>query len=152
MSSTSIRRITTASLHRPPKRIVSPCLPCPLQWFEDLGGFEKAENIQHFVAWSIKAVELFGSRITYWATFNEPTVRRSSSNAGAASRAAAAAAAEQQSCILCLSELDVERWYAQHLQKQQLTVQQQAGLKQQTGCVSASDMGHSSVISSSALQ
>jgi beta-glucosidase/6-phospho-beta-glucosidase/beta-galactosidase len=45
-----------------------------LQWFEDLGGFEKAENIQHFVAWSIKAIELFGSRITYWATFNEPTV------------------------------------------------------------------------------
>jgi beta-glucosidase/6-phospho-beta-glucosidase/beta-galactosidase len=68
-----------------------------MQWFEDLGGFEKAENIQHFVAWSIKAVELFGSRITYWATFNEPTVRHrsscSSSAAGAASRAAAAAAA-----------------------------------------------------------
>jgi hypothetical protein len=51
-----------------------------LQWFEDLGGFEKAENIQHFVAWSIKAVELFGSRITYWATFNEPTVSSSSSS------------------------------------------------------------------------
>uniref|UniRef100_A0A383W4H1 Glycoside hydrolase family 1 protein n=1 Tax=Tetradesmus obliquus TaxID=3088 RepID=A0A383W4H1_TETOB len=43
------------------------------QWFEDLGGFEKAENIQHFVAWSLKAIELFGSRITFWATFNEPT-------------------------------------------------------------------------------
>eukprot|EP00882_Tetradesmus_deserticola_P029332 GHRQ01032847.1.p3 GENE.GHRQ01032847.1~~GHRQ01032847.1.p3 ORF type:complete len:213 (+),score=72.06 GHRQ01032847.1:292-930(+) len=50
------------------------------QWFEDLGGFEKAENIQHFVAWSLKAVELFGSRITFWATFNEPTVSSSSSN------------------------------------------------------------------------
>lgn len=45
-----------------------------MQWFEDLGGFEHEENIQHFVSWSIKAVELFGSRVKYWATFNEPTV------------------------------------------------------------------------------
>eukprot|EP00878_Enallax_costatus_P007609 GHUV01007967.1.p1 GENE.GHUV01007967.1~~GHUV01007967.1.p1 ORF type:complete len:378 (+),score=113.54 GHUV01007967.1:966-2099(+) len=43
------------------------------QWFEDLGGFEREENIKHFVSWSIKAVELFGSRVKYWATFNEPT-------------------------------------------------------------------------------
>lgn len=45
-----------------------------LQWFDDLGGFEKEENVKHFVNWSIKAVELFGSRVKYWATFNEPTV------------------------------------------------------------------------------
>jgi beta-glucosidase/6-phospho-beta-glucosidase/beta-galactosidase len=44
------------------------------QWFEDLGGFEKEENIPLFVGWCVKAVELFGSRIHFWATFNEPTV------------------------------------------------------------------------------
>jgi len=49
--------------------------PGCLQWFEDLGGFEEASNIPIFVEWAVKAVELFGSRITYWATFNEPTVR-----------------------------------------------------------------------------
>eukprot|EP00775_Hariotina_reticulata_P005032 gene5032-5274_t len=43
------------------------------QWFDDLGGFEREENIDIFVQWAIKAVELFGSRILYWATFNEPT-------------------------------------------------------------------------------
>lgn len=46
----------------------------PAQWFEDLGGFEEASNIPIFVEWAIKAVQLFGARITYWATFNEPTV------------------------------------------------------------------------------
>lgn len=46
-----------------------------LQWFEELGGFEEASNIPIFVEWAVKAVELFGSRITFWATFNEPTVR-----------------------------------------------------------------------------
>ena len=45
------------------------------QWFEELGGFEKEENIPLFVEWCVKAVELFGSRIHFWATFNEPTVR-----------------------------------------------------------------------------
>jgi beta-glucosidase/6-phospho-beta-glucosidase/beta-galactosidase len=52
-------------------------LGCPytlLQWFEELGGFEEASNIPIFVEWAVKAVELFGSRITFWATFNEPTV------------------------------------------------------------------------------
>lgn len=48
---------------------------CTLQWFEDLGAFEREENIPIFVEWAVKAVQLFGSRITYWATFNEPTVR-----------------------------------------------------------------------------
>lgn len=56
----------------------SPPLPLhdtnPAQWFEDLGGFEEASNIPIFVEWAIKAVQLFGARITYWATFNEPTV------------------------------------------------------------------------------
>eukprot|EP00879_Flechtneria_rotunda_P018261 GHRR01019158.1.p1 GENE.GHRR01019158.1~~GHRR01019158.1.p1 ORF type:complete len:399 (+),score=104.76 GHRR01019158.1:203-1399(+) len=43
------------------------------QWFDDLGGFENQENISIFVGWALKATELFGNRITYWATFNEPT-------------------------------------------------------------------------------
>jgi len=51
-----------------------PCSCSVMQWFEDLGGFEREENIDIFVQWAIKAVELFGSRILYWATFNEPTV------------------------------------------------------------------------------
>ena len=44
------------------------------QWFDDLGGFEREENIDIFAAWCAKCVELFGARIHYWATFNEPTV------------------------------------------------------------------------------
>lgn len=51
------------------------CALTLLQWFEDLGGFEEASNIPIFVEWAVKAVEIFGSRITFWATFNEPTVR-----------------------------------------------------------------------------
>jgi beta-glucosidase/6-phospho-beta-glucosidase/beta-galactosidase len=56
------------------------------QWFEELGGFEEAANIPIFVGWALKAVELFGARITYWATFNEPTVsdtQQSSAGLGA---------------------------------------------------------------------
>lgn len=45
------------------------------QWFDDMGGFEKEENIPIFVDWCVRAVELFGKRIHFWATFNEPTVR-----------------------------------------------------------------------------
>ncbi|KIY97953.1 beta-glucosidase, partial [Monoraphidium neglectum] len=43
------------------------------QWFEDLGGWEVEANIPIFVDWCIQAVELFGNRIHFWATFNEPT-------------------------------------------------------------------------------
>jgi hypothetical protein len=45
------------------------------QWFEDLGAFEREANIPIFVEWCLRAVELFGRRIHFWATFNEPTVR-----------------------------------------------------------------------------
>jgi Glycosyl hydrolase family 1 len=47
----------------------------PPQWFEELGGFEVSDNIPIFVGWALRAIELFGSRIKYWATFNEPTAR-----------------------------------------------------------------------------
>lgn len=50
--------------------------PPSSQWFEVLGGFEREENIPIFVQWCVKAVELFGRRIHFWATFNEPTVGR----------------------------------------------------------------------------
>jgi beta-glucosidase/6-phospho-beta-glucosidase/beta-galactosidase len=42
------------------------------QWFEDLGGFANKDNIQHFVNYSITVFTHFGTRITHWATFNEP--------------------------------------------------------------------------------
>ena len=44
------------------------------QWFEDLGAFEVEANIPVFVEWCVRAVELFGDRVHFWATFNEPTV------------------------------------------------------------------------------
>eukprot|EP00879_Flechtneria_rotunda_P000936 GHRR01001065.1.p1 GENE.GHRR01001065.1~~GHRR01001065.1.p1 ORF type:complete len:381 (+),score=71.01 GHRR01001065.1:157-1299(+) len=43
------------------------------QWFDELGGWTKAENIQLFVNFAVKAVELFGDQVQIWATFNEPT-------------------------------------------------------------------------------
>ncbi|WIA39927.1 hypothetical protein OEZ86_013361 [Tetradesmus obliquus] len=43
------------------------------QWFDELGGFTKAENIQIFVDFAVKAVQLFGNQCQLWATFNEPT-------------------------------------------------------------------------------
>ncbi|KAF6258060.1 glycoside hydrolase superfamily [Scenedesmus sp. NREL 46B-D3] len=43
------------------------------QWFDELGGFTKAENIPLFVKFAVKAVELFGDQCQLWATFNEPT-------------------------------------------------------------------------------
>ncbi|CAK0742117.1 hypothetical protein CVIRNUC_001373 [Coccomyxa viridis] len=44
------------------------------QWFEELGAFEKEENISLFLDWVRTAFENFGSEITSWATFNEPGV------------------------------------------------------------------------------
>ncbi len=43
-------------------------------WFEDLGGFQKEENIPIFVEWSVAMFKMFHKRINLWATFNEPTV------------------------------------------------------------------------------
>ncbi len=45
------------------------------QWFEDLGGFEREENIPYFVEYCKRLFAMFGRRIKLWATFNEPTVR-----------------------------------------------------------------------------
>ncbi|KAK9840609.1 hypothetical protein WJX81_004313 [Elliptochloris bilobata] len=43
-------------------------------WFQELGGFTKEENIDIFVEWCRTAFSLFGKRSKHWTTFNEPTV------------------------------------------------------------------------------
>eukprot|EP01023_Acetabularia_acetabulum_P029263 TRINITY_DN27637_c0_g1_i7.p1 TRINITY_DN27637_c0_g1~~TRINITY_DN27637_c0_g1_i7.p1 ORF type:complete len:301 (-),score=33.71 TRINITY_DN27637_c0_g1_i7:448-1350(-) len=43
-------------------------------WFDKLGGFEKEENIQLFVNYSVMMFEEFNSKVKLWCTFNEPTV------------------------------------------------------------------------------
>ena len=48
------------------------------QWFEELGGFTKLENIDLFVKHATKMIELF-PEVTYWMTFNELGVHSFSS-------------------------------------------------------------------------
>jgi len=43
------------------------------QWFEELGGFTKEENIPYFVDYAKNAFRWFGPKIRLWGTFNEPT-------------------------------------------------------------------------------
>ncbi len=43
-------------------------------WFEDLGGFEKTENIQFFVQFALKSFNEFGALTKFWCTINEPEV------------------------------------------------------------------------------
>eukprot|EP00195_Chlamydomonas_chlamydogama_P008762 CAMPEP_0202896722 /NCGR_PEP_ID=MMETSP1392-20130828/5659_1 /ASSEMBLY_ACC=CAM_ASM_000868 /TAXON_ID=225041 /ORGANISM="Chlamydomonas chlamydogama, Strain SAG 11-48b" /LENGTH=537 /DNA_ID=CAMNT_0049582169 /DNA_START=105 /DNA_END=1718 /DNA_ORIENTATION=+ len=43
------------------------------QWFEDMGGFEKEDNIPLFLDYCRRVFSWFGPRIKLWATFNEPT-------------------------------------------------------------------------------
>lgn len=40
------------------------------QWFAELGGFEKAENITYFVEFAKKMYEALHENVTYWSTFN----------------------------------------------------------------------------------
>lgn len=47
-------------------------MPSELQ--EKFGGFESKEVIELFVMFAQKAFELFGDRVKYWTTFNEPIV------------------------------------------------------------------------------
>ena len=44
------------------------------QWFEDLGGFERLENVRHFVDYGKLVMREFGSKVRFWCTFNEPGV------------------------------------------------------------------------------
>jgi len=43
-------------------------------WFERMGGFEKAENIQHFVDFAEVAYAALGDKVVQWCTINEPGV------------------------------------------------------------------------------
>lgn len=43
-------------------------------WFEELGGFTKGGNIEHFLRFVQKVVEEFGDQITFIITVNEPNV------------------------------------------------------------------------------
>ncbi|KAK9837706.1 hypothetical protein WJX74_003498 [Apatococcus lobatus] len=44
-------------------------------WFETLGGFLKASNIQLFVGYAAAMYREFGSKVRMWITFNEPGVQ-----------------------------------------------------------------------------
>lgn len=44
-------------------------------WFEQLGHFEREENIQHYVDFVKVAFKHFGGRTSLWVTFNEPGVQ-----------------------------------------------------------------------------
>jgi len=41
------------------------------QWFADMGGFEKAENIKYFIDFIELLVSEYGNKIKYWVTINE---------------------------------------------------------------------------------
>lgn len=44
------------------------------QWFDNLGGFEKEENIKYFVNFSKKVFREYARYIPLWCTINEPAV------------------------------------------------------------------------------
>jgi beta-glucosidase len=44
------------------------------RWFTEMGGWEKAENVAHFLDFGQKVVEIFGRYVSDWNTFNEPNV------------------------------------------------------------------------------
>ena len=43
-------------------------------WFDQLGGFEKKENISHLVSFSERVFNEYSDRVKYWCTVNEPGV------------------------------------------------------------------------------
>lgn len=43
-------------------------------WFEELGAFEKEENIEYFVEFAQNMVHQYKDKVMLWATFNEPGV------------------------------------------------------------------------------
>jgi beta-glucosidase len=44
------------------------------RWFAARGGWEKKENVALWIDYAQKVVDLFGPRVSYWNTFNEPNV------------------------------------------------------------------------------
>ena len=43
-------------------------------WFDEIGGFEKEENIKYLVAFSERVFSEYSDRVNYWCTINEPAV------------------------------------------------------------------------------
>jgi len=43
-------------------------------WWDQLGGFEREENIQHWVDFCVKMFDLLSDRVEWWCTINEPAV------------------------------------------------------------------------------
>ncbi|MAV64765.1 MAG: glycoside hydrolase family 1 protein [Pelagibacteraceae bacterium TMED124] len=43
-------------------------------WFDDLGGFEKEKNIEHFVSFSKHVFKKYSNKVKKWCTINEPEV------------------------------------------------------------------------------
>ena len=43
-------------------------------WFAKLGGWEKEENVPLWLDYAKKVADEFGSKVSYWNTFNEPNV------------------------------------------------------------------------------
>lgn len=44
------------------------------QWFEDMGAFEKEENIAYFVRFAQTVFSRLGSKVQFWCTINEPSI------------------------------------------------------------------------------
>lgn len=44
------------------------------QWFEEIGGFAKADNIKYFVDFSKLVYQTLGNRVAIWCTINEPGI------------------------------------------------------------------------------
>lgn len=47
---------------------------CHPMWFEEMGAFEKEENLGHFVEFCSEVFIAMKSHVTYWCTLNEPAV------------------------------------------------------------------------------
>jgi 6-phospho-beta-glucosidase len=67
--------------------VIDECLKCgmtpiinlhhfdlPVELYEEYGGWESKHVVELFVKYSLKCFELYGDRVKYWTTFNEPVV------------------------------------------------------------------------------
>ncbi len=43
-------------------------------WFDALGGFERRENVEHFVGFSARVFDEYQSKVSLWFTINEPEI------------------------------------------------------------------------------
>jgi 6-phospho-beta-glucosidase len=67
--------------------VIDECLKCgmtpvinlhhfdlPVELYEKYGGWESKHVVELFVKYALKCFELYGDRVKYWTTFNEPVV------------------------------------------------------------------------------